>query len=364
VVVLLASLLAMPAVAETQLEPVARLSVEGGYDSNVLYDGRSDRFDVVLPELGLKARAHLWDLTGIYSAAFLQYQELRPQGVWNHRGVLQFSAEPTERVRATGGMRAIFATDPVGLAQAGIFRTGEERAFLLQGTARMEYAADHRMLLAGALTERYIRFDDRTGGAMHGPSVEALRALNERLLVGGAFAFTMFDDFQVAGTQLAYASAVRGRLRYKVTRFLEANAFAGPAYWTGPGGKAIVPEAGAELLLTERDWDLRVTAAHALGLGSTSAAPALVNSAELGTVKRFGRKFDLRVDGGIWQSGDVPTMDHATIGYAVSGDVGWYITRELRLALTGSHLARLDNSSPELRRTTVGIRMGWELPVR
>jgi hypothetical protein len=362
---LLASLLAGAARAETQLEPIARLSVEGGYDSNVLFDGRSDETSHITPELGLKARDPRWSLTGVYSADYLQYRQLQPSGVWNHRGRLEFSASPTERLHASGGLRITYATDPFGLAQAGIFLTGEERAFLLQGTARAEYAASHRLILAAALAERTVVFQDGTGGAMHAPSVEVLHALNERLFAGGAYAFTLFDDFNnFVGTRLAFAHGLRGRLRYRVTRFLEADAYAGPAIWSGPGGRSIVPEAGVELRLSDRDFDLRVSVAHALGLGSSTAAPALVNSAELGTVRRFGRTFDLKADGGIWQTGDVPTLRNATLGWAVSGEAGWHINRQFRLALVGSYLSRLDNSSPLLRRTTVGIRMGWELPVR
>jgi len=360
---LLASLLAGPVRAETQVEPIARLAVEGGYDSNVLFDGRGDQANRVSPDLGLKLRDHLWSFTGVYGADYLQYRQLRPKGVWNQRGSLNFAATPTERFDATGTLRSTYADDPVGLAQVGIFRTGQQRALYLQGGARAEYEATHLLLVAGELAERLVRFEDATGGAMHAPSVEVLRALNERLFVGGAYAFTIFQDFRPAGARLAYAHAVRARLRYKVSRFIDADAFAGPALWSGPNGRSVVPEIGAELRHADRDWDLRLTAAHRLGLGST-AAPSLVNSVEAGTVRRFGRRFDLRGDGGIWQTGDVPTGRNATLGFAVAGEAGWYVTRQLRLALAGSYLARLDDSSPLLRRTTVGIRMGWELPAR
>jgi hypothetical protein len=35
----------------------------------------------------------------------------------------------------------------------------------------------------------------------------------------------------------------------------------------------------------------------------------------------------------------------------------------LRVALVATHFARLDNA-PELRRTTLGMKLGWELPGR
>lgn len=363
VAALLASLPAARVRAETQMEPIARLSVAAGYDSNVLFDGRGDQASRVSPELGLKLRDHLWDFTGVYGVDYLQYQHLRPEGVWNQRGVASFAAAPSERFNASGTLKGTYADDPVGLAQAGIFRTGQERALYILGGVRAEYGVTRRLLVGAGLAERFIRFEDSTGGAMHGPSVEMLRALNERVYLGGAYAITTFQDFQPTQTQLTFAHALRARMRYKVTRFLEGDAYAGPALWSGPGGRSMVPEAGAELRLAQRDWDLRVSAAHALGLGS-AGTPALVNSVELGTDRRFGRKFDVRSSGGIWQTGEVPTGRNATLGFAISAEGGWHVTRELRLALAGSYLSPLDNSSPVLRRTTVGIQMGWELPVR
>lgn len=359
----LASLVAPPVRAETQVELIARLSLESGYDSNVLFDGRSDERNRISPEGGLKLHDHLWSFSGVYGADYLQFQRLSPDGVWNHRASLDFAATPTARSNAAGHLRATYASDPVGLAQAGIFRVGPQRALFVQGGARGEYAADRLLVLAVELAERVVRFEDRTGGAMHAPSFEVLRPINERLMLGGAYALSLFQDFRPDGARLAFAQGIRARARYRVTRFVEADAFAGPALWSGPDGKSVVAEAGGELRLADRDWDLRATLAHRLGLGST-AAPALVNSAEVGTVRRFGRAFDLRGDGGIWQTGDVPTGRNATLGFAVSAEAGWHVTRELRLALAASYLARLDDSSPLLRRTTVGIRMGWELPVR
>jgi hypothetical protein len=52
------------------------------------------------------------------------------------------------------------------------------------------------------------------------------------------------------------------------------------------------------------------------------------------------------------------------VGAAISGEAGWHATRELRFAVAASWLGRLDDPNPNLRRTTLGIRMGWELPVR
>ncbi len=360
---LLLALLAVSARAEPQLDPVLRLGVEGGYDSNPLYDGRSDERARLAPELGLRLSDHLWDVLGVYAADYLTFRRIRPTGVWNHRGALELAATPTPRTRVAGSVRGTWAQDPVGLAQAGIFREGRSRALVLIGSGRVEQDLDRKLLAGVRLSERVVRFEDGGGGAMHAPSVELLRRMDARLLLGAAYAFTAFQDFSETGDSIAYAQAVRGRVRYMINRFLEADAYAGPAVWSGPEGRAVVPEVGAELRLGRRDWDLRAAAWHGLGLGST-ASPALLNAVEVGTVRRFGRTFDLRADGGLWHSGRVPSGDDATLGLAASGEAGWYVTRQLRLALATSYTTRLDDSSSRLRRFTFGVRAGWELPSR
>lgn len=353
-----------PGRAETQAEPILRLSLEGAYDSNPLFDGRSDQRTRVSPELGLKLSDHNWSMSGAYAADYLSYQRLDPAGVWNHRGILDLSSHLTERTRLSATARGTYAVDPIGLAQAGVFRVGRQRAVLLQGSGRVEHDVSERFVGAVAFTERLVRFQDLTGGAMHAPSAELLRRLSERFLVGGAYGFSLFQDFQSGGgDRTATAQALRARLRYQLSRFLEADVYAGPAFWSGPSRRAVVPEGGIELRLTERDWDLRFIVSHGLGLGST-AVPGLGNTIELGTVRRFGRTFDLRVDGGLWQSGTVPSGSNSTLGVAAAGEAGWHATRALRFAVAASWLGRLDDRAADLRRTTVGLRMGWELPVR
>lgn len=359
--VLAAALAAAPARGERQLEPVLRLSLEGAYDSNPLYDGRSDARTRASPELGLRVSDHLWDFSGVYGADYLTYRRIDPDGVWNQRGALDLRARPTERTEIAGTARGLYAVDSVGLAQAGVFREGRERALLLAGGLRAEHGLTRHLVGALSLSERLVRFEDRTGGAMHAPTAELLWRVGERLLVGGAYSSSVFQDFHPEGDERATAQGVRARARYRISRFLEADAFAGPAFWSGPEGRALVPEGGVELRLTRRDWDLRANFTHGLGLGST-ATPGLGNTLELGTVRRFGRRFDLRADGGLWQSGTVPDGRDSTTGVALAGEAGWYVTRELRLAVAAAWLARLDDTSSDLRRSTLGIRMGWELP--
>jgi hypothetical protein len=130
----------------------------------------------------------------------------------------------------------------------------------------------------------------------------------------------------------------------------------------GPGDTAIVPEIEALAVARTRAFDLRASLSHGLGIGST-AQPGLVDAAEIGAVRRFGRRFVLRGDGGLWHTGRAPGGGDAVTGYAIGGEAGVLVGMNLRLALAATHFDRLDDA-PEVRRTTMGVRLGWELPGR
>jgi hypothetical protein len=350
--------------ASTVVEPIARLSLEGGYDSNALYEGQGDSIGRVSPELGLRVRDHRWDLAAVYGGDWIRYQRLARDGIWNHRADLALEARPNRRLTIGAGGRAAYAFDPVGLAQMGVFRTGQDSALMVSVRGRGDYALARRVVLAATYSDRTVVFEDGTGGAMHAPTVEALWRASRRILLGGAYGVGVFQGFETDGNTLAFSHALRARARYRFTRHVEADAYAGPAFWTGPDGSALVPEIGAELRWASRWWDVRATAGHALGIGST-ARPSLGDSIEFGAVRRFGRRYDLRGDGGLWRAGRAPSGGDETLGMAIAGEAGMLLgDTRVRVALGASHFERLDEPSAELRRTTVGLRLGWSLPAR
>lgn len=349
------------AAAETVLDPIARLTLEGGYDSNALYNGSgSDQSQRVSPELGLRYHDELWDWKGSYRGDWLRYDRLAPGGLWNHAAAFSLDATPTRRLTLRGTLRGSYAFDPIGLALVGVFRTGRQSALLVGGAGRVEYRVTPRLDVAGTLTERTVRFDDGTGGAMHRPGIEALYHVAPRLAFGAAYGFGVFQTFDVGRNETAYANALRARARYRLTRHVTLDAGAGPAAWQGPNGSAVVPEASVELVAGERGWGGRLAVAHGLGIGST-AEPALVDSLEFGGEGRFGRKWLLHADGGVWRSGIAPRGGDTTTGWGVNAEAGMLLTRSVRLSLAGSHFGRLDSTDPALRRTTIGLRLAWEL---
>src|SRR5512142_3279315 len=69
--------------ASVQVEPIARLSLEGGYDSNILYNGQGgETMGRVSPELGFQLRDHTWNLGGVAGGDLLTYPH-RSTTVWN-----------------------------------------------------------------------------------------------------------------------------------------------------------------------------------------------------------------------------------------------------------------------------------------
>jgi hypothetical protein len=364
--------------ASTVMEPIARLTLEGGYDSNVLYDGRSsDRTARVSPEVGLRMRDHLWDARLSYRGEWINYERLAPGGIWNHGGALALAARPTRRLELGGALRGSRAFDPVGLAQEGVFRTGRQSALIIAGSGRAEYRWSRRVDVAATLSERVVRFEDDSGGAMHAATAEALWRMQRRLSVGGAYAVGVFQTLDPDGDGLAFSHGLRARARWRASRRFAVEASAGPALWietrrprrssgaadADDGDSAIVPEAAVQVLGSSRWWDLRASLAHGLSIGST-ARPGLVDAVEFGTARRFGRRWALHGAGGIWRSGAIPSGDGAVTGYALIGEGSMRVADNLRLALGATHFARLTDASPESRRTTMGIRVAWELPAR
>ena len=350
--------------ASTQVEPIARLTLESGYDTNPLFDGlHTDRVDRISPELGVRLHDHLWDTRLEYKADWLRYQDLAPSGIWNHHGAFALEARPDERLEIKGALKGMWAFDPVGLAQVGVFRTGQQSAFFLDGKGRAEYEWDRRVDAAATFTERTVVFEDRTGGAMHAPGVEALWRFDRRLSLGAAAGLGVFQSFDPDGTHLALTQSVKARARWRASRHTTVEASAGPALWRGPGGDTIVPEASLDAYGGTRAWGFRLGLAHGLGIGTT-ARPGLVDSVEAAAERRFRRRYVVHAEGGIWRSGLAPYGADAATGYAIGGEAGVLVGMNVRLALAATHFGRIDDQSPVYRRTVVGLRLGWELPIR
>jgi hypothetical protein len=346
------------AAASVQVEPVARLNLEGGYDSNVLYDGRSDRVGRVSPDVGLALRNHTWNLRGTAGGDLVMYQQ-RGTSIWNQRGDLALGARLTERLTLDGAAAATYAFDPAGLARFGIFGRNDS-ALLGRGDLRLAWRASRDWRLAGTFKERLVSFGDGTGAASHTPGVEVTRRFDRRLEVGGAYRFDWFQGLG-RGAFDAYAHEALAVTRWRWTRYSTLVFEAGPVLWNGRTGTSVVPQGSAELFYRHpRRGDARFTLRHGVGLGYL-AEPGLFDTVETAFTIRLSRSWQVHADGGLWRSGRIPWGADAVLGYGLNAEIAYRFGGGVTLGLGGSRFARADRSTPELDRNTLGLRFGWEL---
>lgn len=349
------------AAAAVQVEPIARIGLEGGYDSNPLYDGRGgDGLGRVSPDLGVQVRDRTYDLRLTVGGDLLRYLERQNRSlVWNQRGSLVLAARPTARTTLDSGVSVTYAIDPVGLARLGIFGRSDS-VLIVNGTLRSAVALDRHWRLAGTFAEHLARFEAGDGAASHQPGVEVTRFLNRRLELGAGYRFDYFQGIG-AGARDATAHEALAVLRWRWSRELTLEATAGPTLFFGPdGGGTLLPQASVGLMARLRHGDARASARHGVGLGNL-ARPGLFDAIEAGYTNRLSRHVRVHADGGVWRSGAIPWGADATLGYGVEGEVAWLFDNGLEVGLGWSRFARMDTSDTTHDRNTVGIRAGWEL---
>ncbi|MFL5302945.1 MAG: hypothetical protein ACJ79R_21665 [Anaeromyxobacteraceae bacterium] len=352
-------LAATRAAASVVVEPVARLALEGGYDSNVRYDGRGgDQMGRVSPDLGLLLKDHTWTASGSYGADVMTYPSLNPGPTVNQRGRFDLASRLSPRTRLHLDFQATYAPDPVGLARLGIVgRTGS--ALVLRGDARLAWRYTPRWTLAGTFSERGANLSDGGGSLLHATGVEAAYALDPRTEVGVAYRFDVFQSL-TSGFPSAFAHEAKGVARWRWSRRLTVEAEAGPTLWDGEGGPSLVPEAGVRLLAEGREGLLRVEARHGLGISALSRA-SLADALELGFVWNLARSFRLRGDGGLWRGGQLPAGNSTNLGYGLGAEIVWLATRSLEMGLGASRFARVDEPSAATERNVMGLRVAWQL---
>ncbi len=355
---------AAPAAASVIVEPIARLSLEGGYDSNAFYDGHSGYpMGMVSPDLGLRLSDHTWNARASYGGDFLNYGMVSPLRAWNQRGDLRLELHPDRRTAFVADGSGQYAIDPVGLARLGIFGRAIGPALLVSGGARASWMASPRLQLAATYQDREARFNDGGGGAMHAPGAEVAWHLDARTQIGGAYRFDVFQDFRATATGLAFAHELKALARHHLARDLELDAEAGPAWWMHGADRYLVPEASVTLIGTYRYTDVRASLRHGVGLGGI-ANPVLSDGLEVGVSHHLSRWWRVHADGGLWRSGAVSGGGASIVAYSAGGEIAWRMVSDAEIGLAASQFARLDDPSPSLRRTIFGLRISWLLESR
>lgn len=347
--------------ASVQVEPVVRLSLEGGYDSNVLYDGQGgSRMGRVSPDLGFQLRDHTWTLDANAGGDLLVYPERPGPAVWNQRGRIELHARPGERWNVDARLSGTYAFDPVGLARLGIIGpTGA--AIIGRGDVKVGWMVDHGWRLSGLFEENLVRFDDGTGAASHTPGVEMTKRLDPRLEVGGTYRFDYFQGFG-AGSFNASAHEAHAVVRWRWTRRVTLEAQGGPTLWIGPtGSTALLPQLRLQLVSDWRGGGARVSLQHGVGLGLL-ATPGLTDALEVGYTSRLGgSRFRVHADGGLWRSGSIPWGADGTAVYGVRGAIDYRFASTLLVGVAASRFARLDSAGSQFDRNILGLYVTWEL---
>ncbi len=372
------------AAASVQVEPIARLTLEGGYDSNVMYDGQGAGMGRVSPDLGFRLRNHTWSFGAVVGGDLLTYPNRSPAApvagtpaaspgsntIWNQRGSFLLHVRPDPRLKIDAEAAATYAFDPVGLARLGIFGQGGA-GVVVTGSAKGAWRLDRNWTVAGTFADRIVRFDrapfgreldpGALGAASYTPGVELTRRLGHRLEVGGSYKFDWFQEFG-AGARDANAHELAGVVRWRSSRRWTFEATAGPAIWSPVGGGAVqvVPQASVQLLGGNRHGDVRFTLRHGVGLGIL-AEPGLFDAAEAAATWNVTRKFQLHADGGLWRSGEIPWGANAITGYGINGDASYLVGAGVRVGVGASRFARADSGPSLFDRNIVGLRVGWEL---
>jgi hypothetical protein len=345
----------------TLVEPIARLSLEGGYDSNVLYDGNGgDSVGVVSPDLGFQALSETMHFRLSAGGDLMEYRQRRSTPLWNQRGSLLYDDQVSPRLTLHANANATYAADPIGLARLGIFnRTGA--ALIGNGAARATWRLDERWSSAFSFSENVVRFDAGDGTAAHEPGIEATRQVTRRFELGGGYRFDYFQGLG-AGSEDATAHELRIIARYRWTRRVTLQAQAGPALWTGnsTSDKAVLPQGSAEAIWEWRGGGARASIQHGLGLGNVGT-PGIFDAVEVGATTLLSRHFQVHADGGLWRSGAIPWGTNSVLGYGVEGELAWLLGDGFRVGVAASRFARADTDVTAFDRNLVGLRFGWEL---
>lgn len=345
--------------ASVVMEPVARLALEGGYDSNPAYDGSGgSQMGRVSPDVGLQLRDHTWAFSAGYGADLYAYPSSTvDQRSVNHRGRVLLDSRLTDRTELKLDGRIWYAADSIGLAQLGYVNPAGD-TLIWRGDAKLSWRSTPRTTLAATLFERAATIQG-DGVALHAPGAEVAWRLDERTDLGASYRYDAFQSIGAVPDQ-GTAHEALAFARWRWTRRLRLEGEAGPGFWQGPRGSTVVPVAALTLLASDRPGDVRITARHGIGINALARA-SLMDSIEFGFAWRIVRNFALRGDGGFWHGGLLPDGAGATTGYGAASELVWLARRGLEIGIAASRYARIDTATPATRRNQIGLRVAWQL---
>lgn len=347
-----------PAVAQAamQFELTPRLTVSGGGDDNVLFDGRGG--DAIgRSELRLSARAwdRRWSTQLDAGAAALGFAQ---RGSWVLLGEsnLAASARVTRhlRLRARGRVRG--ADDPLALAQVGLLAAGG-RTLAYRGGAEVDYALTPRWTMGGGVRVDGVTFLDQgapdTDGLALGGNVAARFQLSRPLALVSAIESRVFLQSGVIGTSAALMPGVR----YRLARRTFVEAAAGPLAFFDERGAMLMPAARAGFQIDGRRWGAAISAAHDLSVPSGRGGVLVGQLVE--AVGRTGTdRLELRARGGIYRSHPTPRDPAWVPGYGLEASAFLRVAKWTWLGVSAMRFERLaTGTEPAAARDAISLRI-------
>jgi hypothetical protein len=359
-----------------------RATLMGGFDDNVMLDGRGmDGYGQVVPGLKLdlfgEHNLHL-DLDCQAGVARLAHPErfgLSGSVFANNEScAIGTRARFSPRDALRFFSRLTYAQDPFAIAGMGLLlRPGQSQIFV----GRLGFEVQHTLtprsqfdigteaqLLAfstgdpgnGYLLTPYGRYLYRSS-----PQSTWDLGVREQLFFGiGAQPNPLAPQGTPGGLLEEGHTALVG-YTYKLAPHADLIVRGGPLFLTGSRGERVMPVARFEIESVTPSTAVHLMVAHDLVIGPNTAGPLVGDIAELGWMYEFGR-LSGHLRAGLYRNAGVYTNSVGAIGYSGELAIDWSLTRELKIGIAGLRDARLNDVTIEhqVDRDVVQLRLTWE----
>lgn len=348
------------AVAAMQSDVDVGVSLAGGYDSNILFDGRGgDRIGRGALLLSARLYDRRWSAVFDLQASALGFQ-LHEEVAFLGESRVRLRNRLDRRNTAFLRSRVRAADDPLSLAQMGMIgATG--RALSYRNVAGLEHRLTPRWTLGGTLHFDGVEFLDQqvvsglAGGFAAGAGMQARWRWSRPLTLQSSLEGRVYSSDGWLAQSVALLPGVRWRLMRRT--FVEANAGAlaffdeqgWVPFWVGRGtftweGRRL----GAEVVLAN---DLTVPAGRG-GLVAGQLAE--------GIVRRSTERVELRMRAGFYRSHPSPRDMRWVPGYGLEAGAFLRVLPWTWLGLTAMRFERLaTDAEPAVARNAVHLRLDF-----
>lgn len=352
----LASLLARPAGAASQLQLHPSVILSGGVDDNLLFNGTGgDKVGRGGVGLDLKGWDRLWSVSfqaGLSVYGFAQRQRIVPLGETTLNGMAELGRWDKLNVR----VRARGSDDPLGLAQIGLLgAAGNVLGY--RSTLEYEHGFDARWSLATVFNYSGVAYfddlySDRSGSVV-GLGLEPRFQLTRDL----SFHIEASErTFLSRGLQGYSINALPG-VRYRIARRFFAEAEVGPALFHDAGGYTPLPVGRGAVEYDERYLGARLTVSHDLGVPNGRAGVLLMDIVE-GMVRWGSLDWEIHGRTGYYRSLASIRAEEWQPGYGLQAEVHRRLASFVWIGLSALRFERLATQfQPGMARNAIYLQL-------